>query len=102
MVLRPIKVHESYSFLKYALREEGCPWLIKFPGQGNLSDVGHFNTPPHTWQLIAKHVFNNGKEMPIIAKNLLRYHVKVHGSYSLSKDTLRNEGCLWLIKFSNQ
>jgi hypothetical protein len=25
-------------------------------------------------------------------------NVRVHGSYSLSKDTLREEGCPWLIK----
>jgi hypothetical protein len=42
----------------------------KFTGQGNLSDVEH-NTPPHVWQLMDKHVFNNGRERPIIAKNLL-------------------------------
>jgi len=32
--------------------------------------VGHFNTTPHVWQLMAKHVDNNGRERPIIARNL--------------------------------
>jgi hypothetical protein len=58
-----VKVHEPYSSLKDALREEGTPWLIKCQGEGNLSDVEHFNTP-------AKHVDNNGRERPIIARNL--------------------------------
>jgi len=30
---------------KDALREEETIWLIKCPGEGNLNDVGHFNTP---------------------------------------------------------
>jgi hypothetical protein len=38
-----VKVHGPYSLSKDALREEGTPWLIKCPGQGNLSNVGHFN-----------------------------------------------------------
>jgi hypothetical protein len=61
--LRPIcvKVHGPYSLSKDALREEGTPRLIKCPGEGNLSDVGHFNTPPHVWQLMVKHVDNNGR-----------------------------------------
>jgi hypothetical protein len=41
-----IKVYEPYSPSKDALREEGTPWLIKCPGEGNLSDVEHFNIPP--------------------------------------------------------
>jgi len=65
--------------------------------------VGHFNTPTHVWQLMAKHVDNNGRERPIIARNLcLRYHVKVHWPYSLSKDALRDEWCPWLIKSIRQ
>jgi hypothetical protein len=28
---------------KDALRENGTPWLIKCPGEENLSNVGHFN-----------------------------------------------------------
>jgi len=40
------------------LREKGCLWLIKCPGYVSLGDVGHFNTPPYLWQLLAKHVFN--------------------------------------------
>jgi hypothetical protein len=65
-----VKVHEPYSPSKDALREEGTPWLIKCPGEGNLSDVRHFNTPPHMWQLMVKHVNNNGRERPIIARNM--------------------------------
>jgi hypothetical protein len=65
--------------------------------------VRHFNTPPHVWQLMAKHVDNNGRERPIIARNLwLYYHVKVYGLYFLSKDALRDEWCPWLIKFIRQ
>jgi hypothetical protein len=44
--------------------------LIKCPGEENLSDMGHFNMSPHVWQLMAKHVDNNGRKSPIIAKNL--------------------------------
>jgi hypothetical protein len=65
-----LKVHVPYSPSKDALRKEGITWLIKCLGEGNLSDVGHFNTPPHVWQLMAKHVDNNGRERPIIAINL--------------------------------
>jgi hypothetical protein len=44
----------------------------KVSGERNLSDVRHFNTPPHMWQLMAKHMDNNGRKMPImiIAKNM--------------------------------
>jgi hypothetical protein len=42
----------------------------KFIGEGNLSNVGH-NTPSHVRQLMAKHVFNNGRERPTITKNSL-------------------------------
>jgi len=65
-----IKVYGLYSLSKDALREERTPWLIKCQSEGNLSDVGHFNTSPHLWQLMAKHMDNNGRERPIIAKNL--------------------------------
>jgi hypothetical protein len=41
-----VKVHGPYSLSKDALKEEGTPWLIKCSGEGNLSDVRHFNTPP--------------------------------------------------------
>jgi len=44
------------SLLKNALREEGCTWLIKCPGQENLSDVRHFNRfiiySHTTWDLL--------------------------------------------------
>jgi hypothetical protein len=33
--------------MAHCLREEGTSWLIKCPGEGNLSDVGHFNTSSH-------------------------------------------------------
>jgi hypothetical protein len=65
-----VKVHEPYSPSKDALREKGTSWLIKCPSEGNLSDVGHFNTSPHVWQLMTKHVDNNGRDRPIIARNL--------------------------------
>jgi hypothetical protein len=103
LILPPVKVYGPYSLSKDALREEETPWLIKCPGKGNFSDVRHFNTPPHVWQLMAKHVDNNRRERPIITRNLwLWYYVKVHGPYSLSKDALREEGTLWLIKCSDE
>jgi hypothetical protein len=40
----PVKVHGPYSLSKDALREELCPWLIKFTRQRSLSNVGHFNS----------------------------------------------------------
>jgi hypothetical protein len=57
---------------KDTLREEGIPWLIKCLGKRNFSDVRYFNTPPHVWQLMTKHMDNNGRERPtmIIARNL--------------------------------
>jgi hypothetical protein len=60
------KSSRALSLLKGALRDEGCPWLIKTPGHMSLGDGGYFNTPPHVWQLLAKHVFNIGRERPII------------------------------------
>jgi hypothetical protein len=33
------------------LIEKGTQWLINSPSLVNLSDVGHFNTPPHVWQI---------------------------------------------------
>jgi cbb3-type cytochrome oxidase cytochrome c subunit len=59
-----VKVYGPYSLSKDALREEETLWLIKCQGEDNLSNVGHFNTPPHVWQLMAKHVDNNGRKMP--------------------------------------
>jgi hypothetical protein len=32
--------------------------------------VGHFNTLLHVWQLMVNHMDNNGRERPIIARNL--------------------------------
>jgi hypothetical protein len=40
------------------LREEGTTWLINFPRQANLSNVGYFNMLLHVWQLLAKYLFN--------------------------------------------
>jgi len=50
----------------------------------NLNDVRHFNTLPHMWQLIAKHVDNNGRKRPIILRNLwlLGLAIRVGGSSS--------------------
>jgi hypothetical protein len=71
MYIYMLKVHGPNSLLKDALREEeGTPWLIKCSEEGNLSNVGHFDMPPHVWQLMIKHVDNNGRERPIIARNL--------------------------------
>jgi len=68
-----VKVHGLYSLSKYALREDECIWLIKFTRQGSLNNVGHFNTPPHVWYLLTKHVFNNGREKLIIVKGTFSY-----------------------------
>jgi hypothetical protein len=40
----------------------------KVPRSLSLGDVAHFNMPPHVWQLLAKHVFNIGRERPIIVQ----------------------------------
>jgi hypothetical protein len=56
--------------LKRRIERGGDTKLIKCSGEGNLSDMRHFNTPLHVWQLMAKHVDNNGRERPIIARNL--------------------------------
>jgi hypothetical protein len=52
---------------------------------------------------LAKHIFNIEREILIIVQgtNSNTYHIKVHESYSLSKDALREEGTPMLIKFSN-
>jgi hypothetical protein len=82
------------------LREEETPLLIKCPDEGNLSDMRYFNTLPHVWQLITKHVNNNRRKRHIIAGNLkLWYYVKKSmGPLTLSKDALREEERPWLIK----
>jgi hypothetical protein len=36
------------------LIEERTQWLINSPSLVNLSDVGHFNTPLHVWQLFGE------------------------------------------------
>jgi S-adenosylhomocysteine hydrolase len=63
-----VKVYETYTPSKDVLREEECLWLIKSTRQGSLSNVGHFNTPPYVCRLLAKHVFNNRREISIIIK----------------------------------
>jgi hypothetical protein len=71
----------------------------------NLSDVGHFNTSPLVWQLIAKHVDNNEREMPIIVRNMwIWYHVieKLVDLLTLSKDALREEWTLYLINYPGE
>jgi len=89
-----IKVHRFYSLSKDTLKDEGCPWIIKCSGHVSLDD--------YVWQLLAKHVFNIERKSHVHHHpgNPLWYHVKVHMSYSLSKDALRDEGCPWLIKYS--
>jgi len=63
------KVHGPYSLSKGALSDEGCSWLIKSTRQGSLSNVEHFNTPPHFKMVsLAKYVFSNRRERPIIVK----------------------------------
>jgi hypothetical protein len=64
------KSMDPLTLSKNALREDVTPWLIKCPSEGNLSDVGHFNTLPHVWQLMVKHMDNNERKMPIIARNM--------------------------------
>jgi hypothetical protein len=97
--VKSIKVYGPISLSKDTLKEKGTPWLIKCSGEGKFSDVGYFNTPPYVWQLMAEHMDNNGREMHIIARNLwLWYHVKVYRHILFSKDALREEGTLWLIK----
>jgi len=92
------KSNRPYLLLKDVFREEGTLWLIKWSGERNLNDVEHFNTPPYVWQLIAKHVDNNEREKPIIARNMwLWYYVKVQWAL-LSKNAFRENETLWLIK----
>jgi hypothetical protein len=88
-----VKVYKSYSLSKDALREEKIPWLIKCPGKGNLSDVWHFNTPLHEWQLIAKHVDNNEKKNAHHYKKhvALRLCEKFIDLLTFSKDALREK-----------
>jgi len=64
------KCIDPLTLSKDALRNEGKPWLLKGLGEGNLSDVGHFNMPPYMWRLMGKYVDNNGRKKLIIARNL--------------------------------
>jgi hypothetical protein len=66
--LNCVKVHGPYSSSKDALREEGCPWLIKCSGHVSLGDVWHFNTPPHVWQLCPKTCSTSGGKGPSSSK----------------------------------
>jgi hypothetical protein len=60
---------------KNVLKEKRILRLINCLGEENFNDVEHFNTLPQVWQLIAKHLNNNGRKRPIIARNLwLWYH----------------------------
>jgi hypothetical protein len=97
-----VKVHEPYSLSKDALREEGCPWLIKSTRQGSLNNVRHFNTLPHMWHLWPNTCSTTGGKTPSLSKEPAWYHVKVHEPYSLSKDSLREEAYPWLIKSTRQ
>jgi hypothetical protein len=65
-----VKVHGPYSLSKDALREEECPWLIKSTRQGSLSNVGHFNTPPHVWHLWPNTCSTTGGKDPSLSKEL--------------------------------
>jgi hypothetical protein len=42
-----VKSNEPYSFTKGTLREDVCSMLIKSTTQAYLSNLKHFNTPPH-------------------------------------------------------
>jgi hypothetical protein len=42
-----VKVYEPYLLSKDILREQRCPWLIKYPGPVSLGDIEYFNTFPH-------------------------------------------------------
>jgi hypothetical protein len=93
-----VKVNGLYSPSKDALRGEGTPRLIKCPGEGNLSDVGHFNTPSHVWQLMVKHVDNNGREIPIIARNLALIPCKSPWALLTLKRRLKRGGDTMIYK----
>jgi hypothetical protein len=92
-----VKVHRPYSLSKDALREEGCLWLIKCLGHVSLNDVRHFNTPPHVWQLWSNTCSTSGWKSSLSSKELALIPYKSSGAL-LSKEALRDEGCLWLIK----
>jgi len=69
-VTSSVKVYRPILLSKYVIREEGTPWLIKCADEGNINDVGYFDTPPHVRLLITKHVDNNRRKMSIIARNM--------------------------------
>jgi hypothetical protein len=57
--------------------------------------MGHFNMLPHVWQLLAKHMFNIERKDPSSSKeSALIPCEKFKGLLTLSKDALREEGCL--------
>jgi hypothetical protein len=87
---------------KNALREEGCPWLIKRPGHIFIDDVKHFNTPPHLRQLFGQtRVQRRGKGLSSSKEPILIPCEKFTGLLTLSKYALRDDGCPWLIKCPN-
>jgi hypothetical protein len=80
MKLVYVKVNGPYSLSKDALREEGCPWLIKSIRQGSLSNMGHFNTPLHMWHLWPNMCSTTGGKGPSLSKEpdsdtMLNYHL---------------------------
>jgi hypothetical protein len=95
-----VKTNELNSPLKDALKEEGCSWFIKFPGHVSLSMRDTLIRPltcDNFGQTRVQH--QEGKAYHHLM-NLLWYHVKVYGPYSLSKDALKEEGTSCLIKCS--
>jgi hypothetical protein len=56
-----------------------------------------FNTPPHVWQLWPNTCLTSGGKCPSLSKEPALILCKSPWTL-LSKDALREEGCLWLIK----
>jgi hypothetical protein len=89
---------------KYVLRWKKILCFIKCLNEENFSDVKHFNTLLHIWQLIIKHVDNNGKKMVYHRKKLVTLIpcVKFMGLLILSKDALREKETPCLIKCTGE
>jgi len=49
--------------LKRRIEREGVSMAYKVPRSCISWRCGHFNTPSHVWQLLAKHESNKGREM---------------------------------------
>jgi hypothetical protein len=89
-----VKVYGTYSLSKNALESRGCLCLIKWQDHVSLSDVEHFNTLPTCSNILAKHVFNIGREMLIIVQGTYSdTMIKSIEPYSSIKDTLREWVC---------